>query len=542
MRPITFTSFLGANQAFDPTLLPESVGVESLNQRPGFGDLRPWRAPGASVASVPASPARKSIYRMASGYWLSWGSVVDATIGFDVDDTTERTYITGMAGGPKWTNNIIGLTGGPPYPQATRELAVPTPTTALTAAINTDGTGTAAARSYVYTWVNDLGWESAPSPASNVLLVMPGGTVDLSGFDTPPAGNYGFSLVRLYELVTGTSGTSEWFFLREWSLGSTPANPIDDARAVGAAALATEGYRVPPADGHSIKKLWNGMLSMLSGNSMRICEPYKPYAYPLAYEIGLGALGVAQAVVGQRVLVLTDADARIVSGSSPLMDDEAANINQPCSSKLAVVEFNEGFESKGAVWPSPSGLCWWGESTGFVRLTEDKLLTKDQWAALNPDTMVAGRAGRFYVCFYDDGTAWKGFAIDPRDPQGIYFLSTGYEAAYTDPVTGELYVYAAGEIMKWDAGASMTATFKTKEVESPSDINIGAIKVVAKGWPVTVKMWADGTLRHTQTITAGETVRPPKGWMAKRFQFEIASAQRVIALRAARTVDDLRQP
>ena len=46
----------------------------------------------------------------------------------DADDTTERTYCTG-SGTPKWTSNAIGLTGGPPYPQATRELSVPTPTT-----------------------------------------------------------------------------------------------------------------------------------------------------------------------------------------------------------------------------------------------------------------------------------------------------------------------------------------------------------------------------------------------------------------------------
>lgn len=189
MDPITINSFQGANLAFDSLLLPQDVGVNSLNQRPGFGDLRPWNAPGSTLATVPTSPQRKTIYRMGqdvasdANYWLGWSSVVHVVTGFDSSDTTERTYFSGD-GTPKWTNNSIGLTGGPPYPQATRELSVPAPTTALTAAINTNpGAGSNIAFSYVYTFVNDIGWESAPSPVSNTLLAHPGCTFDLSGFD-----------------------------------------------------------------------------------------------------------------------------------------------------------------------------------------------------------------------------------------------------------------------------------------------------------------------------------------------------------------------
>ncbi|WP_230685400.1 hypothetical protein, partial [Streptococcus pneumoniae] len=83
------------------------------------------------------------------------------------------TYYTGD-GTPKWTDNSIGLTGGPPYPQASRELAVPAPTTAPAIALTTDGTGTDATRYYVETFVNDLGWESAPSPISTGLVCKPG--------------------------------------------------------------------------------------------------------------------------------------------------------------------------------------------------------------------------------------------------------------------------------------------------------------------------------------------------------------------------------
>lgn len=543
MRPITINAFLGANTADDDLLLAEGVGVASLNQRPGFADLRPWNQPGAAVATVPASPQRQTIYRMGQGvasesdYWLGWSGVVHAVTGFDADDTTERTYYSGD-GAPKWTDNVMGLAGGPPYPQASRTLGVPAPATAPVAAVSSAGTGTEEARSYVYTWVNDLGWESAPSPASNAVMLGPDGTVGLTGFDTPPAGSHGIAVVRLYRIVVGESGSAEFFYLREWATGSPPANPIDDARAVGADTMATTGWRQPPAEGKGLCKLWNGMMAIGAGSGVRISEPYKPYAYPIAYEVPLGAEFVAQAVVGQRLVVLTKADARIVSGSTPPLDDEPANINRPCSSARGVVAFNEGAAVRGVVWPSEDGLCWWGESTGFVSLTE-RILTREQWQAMNPATMVASRYGRFYVCFYTDGGAIKGFVIDPAAPQGIYSLSTGYNAVFRDPVSDRLFVLDGGNVRRWDAGAAMTATFRSKQIQVPAPIGIAAIQVIAKGWPVTVTLWADGVQVHSETLTSERVIRPPNR-RAYTFQVEVSSAQRVIAVRLAQSVDDLR--
>ena len=132
MSIVRVAGFLGANQALQPMLLPETVGVSSLNQKPGRGDLRPWKAP-SNVATVPSG--RNTIHRMGrdvvsdANYWFSWSTVVHAIRGFDGADTTERTYFTG-SGTPKWTDNTIGLAGGAPYPQGLRELAVPAPTTA----------------------------------------------------------------------------------------------------------------------------------------------------------------------------------------------------------------------------------------------------------------------------------------------------------------------------------------------------------------------------------------------------------------------------
>lgn len=546
MEPITINAFMGANLALDSILLPEGVGVVSLNQRPGYGDLRPWNAPSAAVATVPTSPQRKTIWRMGQDvatdaeYWLSWSGVVHAVSGFLADDPTEQTYFTGD-GSPKWTDNIKALTGGPPYPQATRELAVPAPTTALTAAVNTSpGTGTDQAFSWIYTWVNDLGWESAPSPVSNTLLGKPGTTFDLSGFDTVPGGNYGITLLRLYRFVPGATDGGDYFFLREWAVGSPPSNPIDDARAVGTDGVPSEGWRVPPADGKGLTKLWNGMLLMGAGKAVRLCVPYKPYAWPLAYELPLSHAFVAAGVFGQRVLVLTTGDAKVFVGSSPdAMDEEPTKLNRPCSSPRSVVDFNEGSDRKGVVWASEEGLCWYGE--GGFRLLTDKILDADQWQALVPSTMVASRVDQLYICFYNDG-ANKGFVIDPQNPAGIYFLATGYDATYRDPLTDRLYVLDGGNVRRWDTGSALTATFRSKLIRVPAPVNIGVLQVISKVYPVTVTMWGDGVQRYTGSIPSDDPIKPPSGWRADELQFEVSAPGRVIALRAARRVEELRRP
>lgn len=551
MSPITVQGFNGASYSIDDTLLPDTVGVASLNQRPGYNDMRPWNQPGSTLATIPSSPQRKTIWRMGqdvaseANYWLSWTDVVHAARGFDVDDTSERTYFTGWDT-PKWTDNVKALTGGAPYPQATRELGVPAPTGALTAAINVDGTGTEEAVAFCYTFVNELGWESAPSPSSNVVLAKPGATIDLTGFSSAPAGNFGITTVRLYKLV----GSAAWLYHRQWAIGATPSNPIDDARALGSAVLSTEGWRPCPgiAGGGSLnlteptasglRRLWNGMHAVISGKSVRFCVPNAPYAWPVAYEVRTTDTPVALGVWGQQVLVLTTGDAEVIVGSSPdSMDGEPTRTNRPCSSVQSVVDFNEGERVRGVMWASEECLCWFGDD-GFRDLSS-AFMDPDAWRAMVPSSMVAARYRGIYVCFYNDGSGLKGFTIDPKDPRGIYPLSVGYNAVFRDPLQDRLYVLDGANIKRWDAGAAMTAEFTSKTFTLPYPINIGAIEVIAKGWPVTVTMWGDGTQRLSQTLNSDLVIRPPGGWQADNLKLKLSSASRVVALRAARSVDDL---
>jgi len=130
MTAIVLRGFAGENRALHPTLLPENIGVSSLNQQPGYGDLRPWMSPLATGTTV--ASGTKTIYRMNrmtpsdTNYWLQWPSVVHAVVGPNSGDTSERTYYTGD-GVPKWTDLTKAIAGAV-YPNSYRLLGVPAPT------------------------------------------------------------------------------------------------------------------------------------------------------------------------------------------------------------------------------------------------------------------------------------------------------------------------------------------------------------------------------------------------------------------------------
>jgi endoglucanase len=214
---LTLGVFSGAVKALHPKLVPDAAGVDSLNQKPGRGDFRPWKQP-LAAATVPAS--RQTIYRMGrdvksdSQYWLSWPTRVHVVRGYDGADTTERTYFTG-SGTPKWIDNTFALAGGGPYPVATRELGVPAPTGALVAASNNDGASTnTESRYYTYTYVNAKGDESAPGPVSRSWCARPTTRSPCQRIAAPPGG-YNVDRIRVYAPSAASQGETEFFFLRE---------------------------------------------------------------------------------------------------------------------------------------------------------------------------------------------------------------------------------------------------------------------------------------------------------------------------------------
>lgn len=535
---LTLSGFQGANRALHPKLLPDGVGVASSNQKPGRGDLRPWRGP-LEVATVPMGA--KSLYRMGRDvasdtlYWLSWPREVHVSQGFESEDSTERTYYTGD-GAPKVTDTTLAL-AGTPYPMASRDLGVPQPSGALHPAVSAAEAKAGSADAmletvfYVYTYVSDWGAEGMPSAVSIQVDKKRVDSVLISNFAAPPAGNYGINRMRVYR-TQANSGGADFYFLKEVVIGTILI--IDAGEDLGE-VMATSTWDMPPADLKGLISLWNGMLAGISGGSVRFCEAYVPYAWPMSYDaIPPDGTPVALGVFGQSLLVLTTGRPLLLSGSSPdSMDQQPLEIPQGCTAARSVVSMGNG-----VAWSSNDGLCWYG--AGGARILTAGIMTREDWQALRPASVIGCMYEGLYFGSYDDGTGRKGFMIDPGNAQGIYFLDVGFEAMHFDELQDQLYVVAGTKVMRWDAGVPMQATFQSKVFRTPYPTNFSCAQVVADGYPLTVRVYADGVLRHTQTVEGRQPFRLPSGFRAEDWQVTVVTSHAVQGLVIANNISELR--
>jgi hypothetical protein len=551
--------FSGAALALHPKLLADTVGVDSRNHKPGRGDLRPWRLP-LAVYTVPIGT--ETIYRMGRElasdtlYWLTWPTVVHAIHGFISGDTTERTFYTGD-GPPKQTSNAIGLEDTP-YPSAWRLLGIPAPAQVLVVTPNDTGVATDMEdRFYTYTYVTDLGEESAPALVSAKVTCKTDDTLTITNIAAPPAGEYGINRIRFYRTQSGNSGNAEFFFLREEI--STITTTTDDGRALGE-VLPTDGWTPPPANLSYLTAMWNGMAAAIvpDDGSVRYCLAYKPYAWPIAQEtLPPNAKAVALAVFGQRLLVMTTGKPVLVTGSSPeSLDEQPLEMLQACVAPRSAVGLGHG-----AAWASGDGLCYVGESGPTI--VTSGIVTPEQWQALNPESMTgAAYKGAYFGSYLDGSGVRRGFFMDCLSPAGIYFLDQGFESMFFDDAQDELYVLDGTTIKKWDAGvAFMTAVFRSKIFASTAR-NYAAARIEADAFPVTAVFDAleldagvitrvmahypgkftnpsAGVLRHTRTVQSNRTFRLPGGFTARSHQVEIQTSGAVQWVAVATSVDEL---
>ena len=408
---------------------------------------------------------------------------------------------------------------------------------------------------YLYTFVNDWGWESAPSPPSAELECPITATKLISGFSGAPAGNYNINRIRVYRTQPGSGVSAPFFFLREITIGTTSTQ--DDNRDLGE-TLPSLTWLPAPDDLSCLTPLWNGMMAGISGNSFRLSEPYEPYAWPIAYDVvPPDSKPVAIAYYGQTMIGLTTARPIAVAGSSSdSMDSSPIEVSQGCIAAKSAVSMGTG-----VVWASMDGLC----SIGFGRAPgpfTTGFLTREDWQALNPASVTGLMYEGMYFGSYDNGSGRKGFFVDPNSPQGMYFLDTGYQVAHFDELQDQLYVYSFGNIMRWDAGTPMTVLARSKQFRAPKPISFACAEVVADSYPVTVRIDALGltaaqvtaavaanpaltaptatSLRYTKSVTDRNAFRLPGGFTALDWQIELENTVSVQGMVMATSMDELK--
>jgi hypothetical protein len=70
---------------------------------------------------------------------------------------------------------------------------------------------------------------------------------------------------------------------------------------------------------------------------------------------------------------------------------------------------------------------------------------------------------------------------------------------------------------------------------------MGAAKIDADGYPLTLKVYGDGVLKHTQIVANNSTFKLPAGYRAEKYEIQVESAYKINTIAIGETVRDIRQ-
>ena len=546
MAVISLTKFSGVAPRVSPNKLNPEMAQTASNVRLLAGTLNSWKNP-LTVMTGMSSGAQSTIYRYGQDlysdtqYWFDWNVDVDVVKGAIANDQTERTYFTHPTLGARITYNTLALTGGTTgYPRSSYPLGVPAPSNIISSTVQVvgDTTSSLETRVYIYTYVTSLGEEGPPSAPSNLLDVRTvGSTTLLAGLGTTaPSGYTGYvTAKRIYRTLSGSLST-EYQLVDEIPITQdTYSDTILGSQL--SEVIPSITWAPPPSGCFGITQMANGVMLVFKGYDIYPSEAYIPYAYPANYSMAVDYPIVGAAAVGTSAVIVTAGHPYLLTGSDPsalsLVKLEAP---QAGASKRSIAAVNGG-----VMYASPDGLIF-VSTTGQVQNVTEPLFSRDEWQALVPSSIHGYfHDGRYYG-FYNSGAAQQGFVFDPAQGTGAFtFMDTYATAGYSDLLQDALYLKVGTNIVKWNSDTTrMSYTWRSAVFEMGSPMNPACAQVVAKAYPATFKLYADGVLKHTQTVTTSDPFWLPSGYRARYLEIEISGTAEVLAVHVASSPQELK--
>jgi hypothetical protein len=232
----------------------------------------------------------------------------------------------------------------------------------------------------------------------------------------------------------------------------------------------------PPKNLTCLVSLPNGCLVGIAGNELCFSEPYKLHAWPDSNRYSFSGRGIAISPAGNSVVVLTDAQPILFTGSDPSgMSPSTMETYAPCLSKRGVA-----FVGGGCLYPSHDGL--WLAMPGRVDRVTQNLYRIDEWSRLAPSTFVAAfRDGQYYAR-YETIDGQQIFVLDISEPDGVIEVDELADSLYFNEYDGRLYLSQENRIMSWDAneGFRYESEWVSAESQLGAPTNFSVAQIHAK--------------------------------------------------------------
>ena len=425
------------------------------------------------------------------------------------------------------------------------------------AAVNT-------ATSYVFTFVNDLLEQSAPSPASATVLHPDGIAVTVTTPTTTPvpgdAALYGIQKKYIYRAVSGASGTA-FVFVGETSLATpTFVDNLSDEAIAGNDVLESDEWDLPPAGLQGIIALPNGIMAGFVRNELCLSVAGRPHAWPVRFRYPVDTDIVAIANIDNTIVIGTKSFLYTATGNSPASYSMSKPGDpQACVSKRSMVFLPD----VGVVYASPDGWMVCAGSAGQVRNASSAIFTKRQWTALTPESIVAAVHDGVLFWFSTGQAPDAGYALDAKpDGFGLIRLTFHANAVHVDPLTDAMYLVldVSSEpvnaalplastavvpnglrIYQFDAGASdMVYRWRGRLNLTPHPITLSIAQVRALSFTnLVVRVYGGGALIYERVLTDAREFTLPALDSFDSYELELIGTSTARTAQAAEDVLEL---
>lgn len=536
---IEVREFGGMRPMQSADLLPPGQAQLALDTRLTSGELRALKGTTDQI-QLSGVPQVVSIYRYGQSissttqYWFQFTGDTDVVKGPVNGDTEERTYWTDGTY-PKKTKSDIATTGSP-YPSASLRMGLPAPTapTVSVSGVATNPSDPGEAVNFVLTYVSAWGEEGPPSLPSNTVTWRAGQTLNVASLATAPGGAYNVTAKRLYRAATGTTDTRyQLTSLSDIAIATTTYNDTLVTASLGD-AIVTTGWIAPPDNMIGLCSMAGGVMAGFFGSTICLSEPNAPYAWPARYQQSVDSPIVGIASFDQSLVIGTTQGMYVLTGIDPSsMTLDKLALAQSCVSKRSMVSMMGG-----VVWAAPDGL-FFISAAGVKNLTED-LMARADWQAYNPSSILGAESDGRYIAFYDNGT--KASMVFEFGSKPSFSRSSIYAyAAFRDKKADALFVIrdTGNHLASYDTGSALTYEWTSGVSHLPSEVNMACARVDASAYPVTFKLYADGALKHTQSVANKYAFRLPAGYRSQRYYVDITGTADVREVGIATTMEEL---
>ena len=357
---------------------PNGTIAHNVNLR--NGRLEPWR----ELCEFQKFDSRTLSFHEHGCCTVGWNAIVTAA---DVAPDWGRFYITGRTG---QLEAVEDACCGPQY----YIVGLPRPVAHPGISGTEECDRSADARTYVYTYLNKWGEESAPSPASGEIRVKDGSPVRLTGIALPPDG-YGITHANIYRTATafrqadGKEQTPMTEYLYVGTIEFPATSFTDNVKMLGLGpVLDTDDVTMPPQYMENICSI--DVTTRLAGthdNRVFFSEPFRLWSWPSKYELTLDSNIAHMVQHGMRLYVTTDTFPYVIDCSKdPEGITPVTQIAEPLPDIACVSDCSCIATHFGMFYSSPIGIILISPDGKWTNITSRWLGERD-WAEVAPETV-----------------------------------------------------------------------------------------------------------------------------------------------------------